>query len=130
MAVNEQERHRLYQRLEEVMGDTTIATTLMEHLPPTGWADVATRHDLDQLAQRMDIQFTSVQQQFTAVQHQFSDVQRQFAQVDRRFEQIDRRFEQVDRRFEELRSELRRDLFAVCGLMTTLFGAVIATIKL
>lgn len=41
MAIDEQERHRLHQRLEEVLGPDE-AGTLMAHLPPLGWADVAT----------------------------------------------------------------------------------------
>jgi hypothetical protein len=48
VAITEDARHRLYQRLEEVLGDEQ-ATTLMEHLPPVGWADVATKRDLDHL---------------------------------------------------------------------------------
>ena len=48
MAITEEARHRLYQRLEEVLGPEQ-ASTLMEHLPPVGWADVATKRDLDQL---------------------------------------------------------------------------------
>lgn len=48
MALDERARHDLYLRLEEHLGPEA-ATTLMEHLPPTGWADVATRRDLDQL---------------------------------------------------------------------------------
>ena len=46
MAITEEGRHRLYERLEQLLG-TEEATTLMEHLPPVGWADVATRRDLD-----------------------------------------------------------------------------------
>jgi len=46
MAIDERTRHQLFLRLEEVLGDEE-ANTLMEHLPPVGWADVATKHDLD-----------------------------------------------------------------------------------
>ncbi len=46
MAITEESRHRLYQRLEEVLG-VDQAAVLMEHLPPVGWADVATKRDLD-----------------------------------------------------------------------------------
>ncbi|MDQ1566743.1 MAG: hypothetical protein QOF96_1623 [Actinomycetota bacterium] len=48
MAIDERARHQLFLRLEEHLGPEA-ATTLMEHLPPTGWADVATKRDLDQL---------------------------------------------------------------------------------
>ena len=48
MAINEESRHELYRRLEEVLGHQQAAT-LMEHLPPVGWADVATKRDLDAL---------------------------------------------------------------------------------
>ena len=48
MAIDERARHQLYLRLEEHLGPEA-ATTLMEHLPPTGWAEVATKRDLDHL---------------------------------------------------------------------------------
>lgn len=46
MAISEETRHRLHLRLDEVLGPED-ASTLMEHLPPVGWADVATKRDLD-----------------------------------------------------------------------------------
>ena len=48
MAIDERARHELYLRLEEQLGPEA-ASTLMEHLPPTGWSEVATKHDLDHL---------------------------------------------------------------------------------
>ena len=48
MAIDERARHQLYLRLEEHLG-AEAAETLMEHLPPTGWAEVATKRDLDHL---------------------------------------------------------------------------------
>ena len=52
MAITERDRHRMYQRLEKVLGPEKAAT-LMEHLPPVGWADVATKRDLDHLADKL-----------------------------------------------------------------------------
>ena len=49
MAISEESRHRMYGRLEEVLG-VEEAATMMAHLPPVGWADVATKRDLDAFA--------------------------------------------------------------------------------
>ena len=46
MVLDERSRHELYLKLEEVLGPER-AETLMEMLPPVGWADVATKRDLD-----------------------------------------------------------------------------------
>lgn len=53
MAIDERERHRLHERLDEVLGPEE-AVTLMRHLSPVGWGDVARRSDLDQLESRVD----------------------------------------------------------------------------
>lgn len=45
MTIDERRRHGLYQELDGVLG-TEHADTLMAHLPPTGWGDVATKDDL------------------------------------------------------------------------------------
>lgn len=46
MTVTERTRHELHEALVELMGRER-AETLMEHLPPTGWGDVATKEYLD-----------------------------------------------------------------------------------
>lgn len=56
MAITEEERHELYLGLEEAIGRQR-ATTLMEHLPPVGWADVATKRDLEHFATQLRLEF-------------------------------------------------------------------------
>ena len=46
MASDERARHELYDALGQILPPESVET-LMEHLPPTGWADVARRQDLD-----------------------------------------------------------------------------------
>lgn len=41
-------------KLEQILGREE-ATTLMEHLPPVGWADVATKRDLDAFEERTEL---------------------------------------------------------------------------
>ncbi len=65
MGIDERTRHQLFLRLENVLG-TDEATTLMEHLPPTGWADVATKLDLLQLEDRVNLRLQSLANQLTA----------------------------------------------------------------
>jgi hypothetical protein len=45
MVVDERSRHRLYRKLEEILGSEE-AGTLMAHLPPSGYAQLATKDDL------------------------------------------------------------------------------------
>src|SRR5947207_132163 len=61
MVLDARSRHQLYLRLEEVLGPEA-ATTLMEHLPPVGWADVALKRDLDALEHRLDLRFGALEE--------------------------------------------------------------------
>jgi hypothetical protein len=54
MALDERAGHEQFLRLEQVLGPAS-AETLMEMMPPVGWADVATKHDLAALEQRLDL---------------------------------------------------------------------------
>jgi hypothetical protein len=65
MVLDERSRHELFLRLEQVLGPEP-AQTLMEHLPPLGWADVATKHDLEQLERRIDLRFEALEHKFMA----------------------------------------------------------------
>jgi hypothetical protein len=65
MAITEENRHGLYGALEELMGQT-YATTLMEHLPPVGWADVATKRDLESLEMRLGSRFDAMEHRLDA----------------------------------------------------------------
>jgi hypothetical protein len=53
-----------------------VAATVMELLPPVGWADVARQRDLDQLEARLG-------ERFASIDHRFDSVERQLAQTNR-----------------------------------------------
>ncbi|MEY2627330.1 MAG: hypothetical protein RJB08_1089 [Actinomycetota bacterium] len=46
MSITESQRFELHQVLRNELG-VSVADTLMEHLPPSGWSDVARRADLE-----------------------------------------------------------------------------------
>jgi hypothetical protein len=51
--ITEESTYQLFQRLEELLGPEKVST-LMELLPPVGWADVATKRDLDHLQSMLE----------------------------------------------------------------------------
>ena len=59
MAVDEARRHALHESARKRFG-VDQGDTLMELLPPVGWADVATRHDLAALEERMELRFAAL----------------------------------------------------------------------
>ena len=52
MTVTEAQRLEMHLQLRKHLGDT-VADTLVEHLPPTGWGDVARKSDIDHLDSRL-----------------------------------------------------------------------------
>jgi hypothetical protein len=153
MAITEETRHRLFQRLEQVLG-ADEATTLMEHLPPIGWADVATKRDLDALgaATRQDVEAlraemghrfdsfgTEMNLRFdsfgTEMDHRFANVDQRFENVDRRFgtleSSMDLRFDAFEHRFQAtLHRELRTHTYTMLAAFTALSGVILAATRL
>lgn len=55
MVITQADRFEMHSGLQQALGDN-VANILMEHLPPSGWSDVARTRDIDLL--RDDIQGT------------------------------------------------------------------------
>jgi len=53
MSISEAQRFDMHRGLRDTLGDD-VADTLMEHLPPIGWGDVARTRDIDRLEGRID----------------------------------------------------------------------------
>ncbi|MGH9243182.1 MAG: hypothetical protein ACRD29_02455 [Acidimicrobiales bacterium] len=68
MATSEAARHRMYTALQDAIGHEN-ATTLMEHLPPVGWADVATKRDLDHQSAMTDARLDALEHRIEALLH-------------------------------------------------------------
>ena len=66
MAIDERSRHVLFQKLENVLGGDE-ASSLMEYLPPVGWADVATKQDIENVRVGMNHLGKLMERDFRAV---------------------------------------------------------------
>ena len=115
MAITEETRLEMHLGLRKVLGDAT-GDTLMEHLPPLGWANVARQDDMVA--------------RFEIVGLRFEGMDRRFADIDRRFTEIDKRFDALERRLDVLENKLNRMLstfvMVQVGLFTAMFGVLIA----
>ena len=53
MTSSEAQRFEMHLGLRNLLGDE-VANSLMEHLPPSGWSDVARTGDIDRIDARID----------------------------------------------------------------------------
>ena len=123
MPVTEHERHQLFAWFEENLGPERAAT-LMTLLPPVGWGDVATRHDLDQLRRDLD-------QHLVATRHEFDLVRQDIALLRQEIRQFDDRIDaRIDAKLGQFRSELLRTLgtwlFASQAVLIATLSLVVA----
>jgi hypothetical protein len=100
MSMTEARRTEMHIGLREALGPR-VADSLMEHLPPSGWADVARQSEMNL---------------------RFDTVQIQFDMIDRRFEEIDRRFEEVYRRLDAIETRMRFMIGTTLTIGLAMFG--------
>ena len=104
MSITNEDRYDLQAKANHVVGRKE-GTTVMELLPPVGWADVATKRDLDQLEARLIAQF---ERRFVGIDHRFVGIDQRFVGIDQRFERVDQQFERVDDRFDRVDQQFER----------------------
>jgi hypothetical protein len=68
MQIDERVRREMYEQFEAVLGAQT-ADALMEHLPPVGWADVATKSDLTLTAAELRSSMDALENRLLAQLH-------------------------------------------------------------
>jgi tetrahydromethanopterin S-methyltransferase subunit G len=100
MTMTEARRTEMHIGLRESLGPR-VADSLMEHLPPNGWGDVARQSEM---ILRFDM------------------VQIQFEMIERRFEEIDRRFDGIDKRLDMIESRMRLMIGTGLTIGLALFG--------
>jgi hypothetical protein len=109
MPSSEAERFTLHQTLRSLMPEA-VADTLMSHLPPTGWSDIARQADLDAQSlrfDRIDVKFVEIDARFDRIDAKFVEIDKKFVEIDARFDRIDTRFDRIDAKFDELASMKR-----------------------
>lgn len=117
MTVTDEQRHRLYEWVEQ-SGGKEVAATLMGLLPPVGWADVATKHDMDREHALLR----------SAMNHGFAELRGEMTQG---FAQLRG---EMSEGFADLRVEIHRNLrtqlYWLLGFMVTIQGAFAALTQL
>jgi hypothetical protein len=111
MAVDERGRLQLADAAKRAFGDEA-GITLMELLPPVGWADVATRHDLA----RLDLRFDALEGRMD--------------RFDARMDAFESGLDRMESKFDDVGRELRAQTWKLMTLMVAVVGVVVAAVRL
>jgi tetrahydromethanopterin S-methyltransferase subunit G len=114
MSMTEARRTEMHIGLREALGPR-VADSLMEHLPPSGWTDVARQSQIN-------LRFDMVQIQFEMIDRRFEEIDRRFEEIDRRFQGVDDRFVGIDKRFDAIDSRIRFMIGTTLTIGLAMFG--------
>jgi tetrahydromethanopterin S-methyltransferase subunit G len=148
MVITEEARNHLYNTLREKFGPRDAAT-MMDLLPPVGWADVARQRDVDRLEATMERRFDEMDARLGS---RFDDMERRVgarvdemearvgARVDEMEGRVGSRFDdmeaRVGARFDDLgtrfasRDDLREQTNRFIGWMVASNATLVATVAL
>jgi len=136
MSVTERQRHELHEWAKRV-GDQEVAATLMELLPPVGWADVATKRDLGHLEAQLRSEMSVLRHELSGVR---SDLQVEIAglRAELRTGMAEVRSEMAELRSDvqismssveaRLHRDLRVQLFGVVGSIWAALGVALTVL--
>lgn len=148
MPVTEESRHELHERLRAVLGHEP-ATTLMEHLPPVGWADVATKDDIARLEQATKAGIErlahTTKHEITRLEHvtrqEIGRLEHESAmlrqEMSHRIDILDARFESAEQKVEvygdkvrlEFHKGMNRQIFSLLGTNIAMFTLFLGAVK-
>jgi hypothetical protein len=128
LTISETTRREMHARLVDVLG-MEAADTLMEYLPPVGWADVATKRDIDALAvatnRDIDALGMRIDALSDATEHGFEGVRAEFRH------EIRSTFDQFEIRFtDKLNQQTRTLLLGASAMMAATISAVSALVSI
>jgi hypothetical protein len=138
MSTYDESRYRMHQRFDDVLG-SEVAATVMEHLPPLGWHEIATKADLRALgaATKADVSALGADLRAlgAATKADLRALEAATRSDLRALEmEIGALEGRIDTRLEGLRAEFQRDLrlqgFALLGAIATVNAAAVALTQL
>ena len=83
MATTEQERLEMHLGLRKALGEN-VANTLMEHLPPSGWGDVARKHDITMALDMINLRIDGVERRMDLIEKRMERIEKRMDAIERR----------------------------------------------
>lgn len=121
MSITNARRHDLHTGLEEALGPER-AETLMDYLPPVGWADVATKRDLDNVEERLGARIDGLESRIDSFEERVG------LRLDNFGVRLDSVKSEVRHEIADLRTSLMRQqlflAFALIGVLGTLMAVI------
>lgn len=118
---DETARFELHEGLREALGEAR-GDTLMSLLPPVGWADIPTNHELDLLGDRVDARIDGV---LLAIEAQIDGVEREIEALgESTAAQIEIARLASEKAMAELEARLHRDMLRLTWSMIGGFVAI------